>query len=102
MVEDAVAAVANSRGEAGMVVSLLNVVSGISSEAVRVAIPAVDSMRLVGESLLELLVMSVRLIVGPLLPEVRPFRVIDLVKLPSGAAGPIRVDKNKEVELTLM
>ena len=61
MVEDAVAAVADLRGKTGMVVSLLNVVSGTFPEDVPLAVPLLDSMELVGESLLVALEVSVRL-----------------------------------------
>lgn len=44
MVEDAVTAVADLRGETGMIVSLLNLASGVFSDDVRLAIPALDSM----------------------------------------------------------
>lgn len=45
--------------------------------------------------------MRVGLVVKPLLPEVRLFKTIDPVKLPSGSADPIEVDNNEKVELRL-
>lgn len=102
IVEDAVAAVAVWRGKTGMVVSLLNAVSGTISEDVPLAIPALDVVELFGESLLVSLEVSVRLTSKPLLPEVSLFGDVDLVKLPSGTADPVGADDDKEVELTLM
>lgn len=102
MVEDAVAAVADLRDKTGSVVSLLTVVSGTFWEDVPLAIPTLDSVGLVGEFLLVVLEVSVRLTAKPLLPEVRLFRDVDLVKLPSVTADPVGADDNKTVELTLM
>lgn len=102
MVEDAVTAVADLRGETGMIVSLLNLASGVFSDDVRLAIPALDSMGLVGESLLVVLEVRERLIVKRLLPDVTLFKDMDLVKLPFETADPVGVDNDKEVELTLV
>lgn len=102
MAEDAVAAIADLSGETGMVVSLLNLVSGTFSEAVPLTIPALDSMELSGESLPVALEVRMRLTSKALLPEVRLFRDIDLVELLPGTADSGVADDDKEVELALM
>ena len=102
IVEDAVAAVADLRGKSGMVVSLIDVVSGTISEDVPLVIPALDSVGPFGESLLVALEVSEGLTSKPFLPEVRLFMDVNLVELPSGTAEPVGADDNIEVKLAII